>query len=284
MTAPILDAQGLNYAYPGGVAALRGMNLSVQRGRRLALLGSNGCGKTTLLLHLNGTLRPGAGQVLIDGQPAGYDRASLAAWRGRVGLVLQEPDDQLFSATVYQDVSFGPLNQGLSEPDARERVREALAALDIAELAERATHLLSFGQKKRVAIAGVLAMQPQVLILDEPTAGLDAPGVTQLKAALERLQARGTTLVFSTHDVDLAYAWADDVAILGEGRLLRQGGTVATLADADLLAAAQLNTPTILTLAAALREPGRPWPGGQPPRTAEDLVACLGERHDPGRF
>lgn len=280
MTTPILDAQGLTYAYPGGVSALRGMSLTVRRGRRLALLGSNGCGKTTLLLHLNGTLRPGRGQVLIDGQPAGYDRVGLAAWRGRVGLVLQEPDDQLFSATVYQDCSFGPLNQGLRESVARERVREALAALDIAELAERPTHLLSFGQKKRVAIAGVLAMRPRVLILDEPTAGLDAPGVAQLKAALERLQEDGTTLVFSTHDVDLAYAWAHDVAILSEGTLLRQGETVATLADAPLLAAARLNTPTILTLANALRGPGRPWPGGQPPRTAEDLVAYLGGRRD----
>ncbi|WP_295454281.1 ATP-binding cassette domain-containing protein [uncultured Thiodictyon sp.] len=275
MSTPILDAQGLTYAYPGGVTALRGMTLTVRRGRRLALLGSNGCGKTTLLLHLNGTLKPGRGQVLIDGQPAGYDRAALAAWRGRVGLVLQEPDDQLFSATVYQDVSFGPLNQGLSEPAARERVLEALAALDIAELAGRPTQLLSFGQKKRAAIAGVLAMHPQVLILDEPTAGLDARGVTQLKAALERLQERGATLVFSTHDVDLAYAWADDVAILGDGTLLRQGETVATLADAKLLTAARLNTPTILTLTNALREPGAPWPGGQLPRTAEDLGAYL---------
>ena len=139
---------------------------------------------------------------------------------------------------------------------------------------------MSFGQNKRAALAGVLAMHPQVLILDEPTAGLDAPGVTQLKAALERLQERGPTLVFSTHDVDLAYAWADDVAILGEGRLLRQGETVATLADAELLAAAQLNTPTIMTLAAALREPDNPWPGGLPPRTAEDLVAYWGRRRD----
>ncbi len=276
MSQPILEARGLTYDYPGGTTALRGLDLCVHRGRRLALLGANGCGKTTLLLHLNGTLKPRRGQVSLDGRPAGYDRRALAAWRGRVGLVLQEPDDQLFSATVYQDVSFGPLNQGLPEPAVRERVSSALDALGIAHLAERPCHLLSFGQKKRAAIAGVLAMGPEVLILDEPTAGLDGAGVAQLHAALDALQMQGTTQVFSTHDVDMAYAWADEVAILGEGTLLHQGETVETLADPVLLAAVGLRTPTVLTLARALRPPGEPWPGGRTPRTAEELMAGLG--------
>ena len=152
---------------------MSGLDLEVPRGRKLALLRANGCGKTTLLLHLNGTLKPSRGQVLLDGAVAGYGRQALNAWRNRVGLVLQDPDDQLFSATVEHDVSFGPLNQGLPEGQVRMRVAASLTALRIAGLAERPTHALSFGQKKRVAIAGVLAMRPEVLILDEPTAGLD---------------------------------------------------------------------------------------------------------------
>lgn len=275
MSPPILEARGLTFDYPGGPTALRGLDLCVHRGRRLALLGANGCGKTTLLLHLNGTLRPRRGQVSIDGRPAAYDRLALARWRGRVGLVLQEPDDQLFSATVYQDVSFGPLNQGLSEPAARERVHAALATLDIERLAERPCHLLSFGQKKRVAIAGLLAMGPEVLILDEPTAGLDGMGVAQLQAALDALQAQGTTLVLSTHDVDAAYAWADEVAILGDGILLCQGETTEILGNRGLLASAGLRMPTVLALASALRPLRGRWPGGRPPRTVEELVAGL---------
>lgn len=269
MSPPILEAAGLRYDYPGGAAALRGLDLRIERGQRLALLGANGCGKTTLLLHLNGTLKPHAGELRLDGRTAVYDRRGLTAWRGRVGLVLQEPDDQLFSATVYQDVSFGPLNQGLSESAVRARVDAALAALGIAHLAPRPTHLLSFGQKKRAAIAGVLAMGPEVLILDEPDAGLDGQGVMQLRAALDALHARGTTLVFATHDVDLAYAWADRVAILQDGRLLRAGDPAATLSDAGLLEAAGLRMPLVLQLAHGLCR------AGEVPRTAEALIAAL---------
>jgi cobalt/nickel transport system ATP-binding protein len=272
MNPVILAARGLEYSYPGAIAALRGLDLEVARGRKLALLGANGCGKTTLLLHLNGTLKPSRGQVLLDGAVCGYSRQALNAWRNRIGLVLQEPDDQLFSATVFQDVSFGPLNQGLPEAMVRERVSASLTTLRIAHLAERPTHALSFGQKKRVVIAGVLAMQPEVLILDEPTAGLDPRGVAHLLAALEQLRVAGTTLVLSTHDVDLAYGWADDVAILGQGRVLFQAEAVATLADPERLHAAHLRTPTLLALAVALGVGGGP---AHPPRTQAALIARL---------
>ncbi|SDW23929.1 energy-coupling factor ABC transporter ATP-binding protein [Thiocapsa roseopersicina] len=277
MSAPILEAEDLRYDYPGGAAALQGLDLRVERGRRLALLGANGCGKTTLLLHLNGTLRPRAGALRLDGRPASYDRRALADWRGRVGLVLQEPDDQLFSATVYQDVSFGPLNQGLSASRAHVRVMEALSAMDISHLAERPTHLLSFGQKKRAAIAGVLAMGPELLILDEPDAGLDGQGIVQLRRALDALQVQGATLVFATHDVDLAYAWADEVAILVDGRLLRQGDPAEILGDPELLAAAGLAMPVLLRLAGALCRT-QSWPEGRAPRTAEALIVLLSDQ------
>lgn len=277
MSTPILEAEGLRYDYPGGAAALQGLDLRVERGRRLALLGANGCGKTTLLLHLNGTLRPRAGVLGLDGRPAAHDRRALADWRGRVGLVLQEPDDQLFSGTVYQDVSFGPLNQGLSAAQAHVRVMDALSAMDISHLAERPTHLLSFGQKERAAVAGVLALGPELLILDEPDAGLDGQGIVQLRRALDALQPQGATLVFATHDVDLAYAWADEVAILVDGRLLRQGDPAEILGDPELLAAAGLAMPVLLRLAGALCRT-QLWPEGRAPRTAETLIALLSDQ------
>ena len=252
MTVPLLTLRGLDYAYPGGRIALRDLNLTIPQGRKLALLGANGSGKTTLLLHLNGTLRPTCGEIQLAGQPVGYDRRSLIQWRRRVGLVLQDAEDQLFAATVGQDMSFGPLNLGLSATEARERVNEALAALRIAELVDRATHTLSFGQKKRVAIAGILAMRPEILVLDEPTAGLDPHGVTHLLGALQQLHDAGATLVFSTHDAELAYAWADEVGVFHDGAVLRQGAAAAVLADRDLLRQARLRPPLLLEVTEAL--------------------------------
>ncbi len=275
MSGPLLSLQRLEYRYPDQLLALRGLDLTIERGRKLALLGSNGSGKTTLLLHLNGTLRPTHGTVLLDGQPVRYDRQGLNQWRRRVGLVLQEPDDQLFAATVEQDVSFGPLNLGLSEAEARFRVHEALEALRITSLATRATHTLSFGQKKRVAIAGVLAMRPELLVLDEPTAGLDSHGVTHLLGALQGLHQAGTTLVFSTHDTELAYSWADRVAVLNEGQLSDQGETTAVLDNRALLARAHLKPPLLLELAQAL---GAGRNGVPLPRTRATLLTLLRER------
>jgi cobalt/nickel transport system ATP-binding protein len=270
----ILEAEALSYAFPGGIAALSDLNLTIARGRRLAILGPNGAGKTTLLLHLNGTLRPNSGQVLLDGKPAGYSLASLTAWRRRVGLVLQDPDDQLFAASVFEDVSFGPLNLGLSEPQARERVNEALGALRIADLADRATHMLSGGQKKRVAIAGAVAMRPDVLLLDEPTAGLDQDACTHLLAVLGELSAGGTTLVFTTHDVDLAYTLADDVALFSGGGVIAHGSTESVLADAKALAAAHLRPPLLLELGLKARAFG--WLAGDPlPRVPQDMLDLM---------
>ena len=276
MSASLLAIRGLEYRYSDQILALRDLNLNIERGRKLALLGSNGSGKTTLLLHLNGTFRPTGGTILLDDQPVGYAHRALNDWRRRVGLVLQEPDDQLFAATVAQDVSFGPLNLGLSEAETRTRVQEALEALRITALTERATHTLSFGQKKRVAIAGILAMRPELLVLDEPTAGLDAHGVVHLLDALQRLHETGTTLVFSTHDTELAYAWADQVAVLHEGTVLGQGETTAMLEDRELLAQARLKPPLLLELAQALETH---WGDREPlPRSREALLALLKER------
>lgn len=276
MAAVILEARGLRFTYPGGVPALDGLDLSVEQGRRLAILGPNGAGKTTLLLHLNGTLKPSAGQVLLAGVAAGHGRAELAAWRRRVGLVLQEPDDQLFAGTVAEDVSFGPLNLGLGKDEVRTRVAEALEAMRIADLADRPPHMLSFGQKKRAAIAGALAMHPEVLLLDEPTAGLDQFGAVHLLAALDKRHAAGTTLAFTTHDVDLAWSWADSVALFVGGRVIAQGPAETVLAQADILAQARLKPPLLLELGLAARRSGRLAPDAPLPRSRAEALALMG--------
>ena len=245
-----LSASAVQVSY-GQRAVLRGADLEIPRARQLALLGANGSGKTTLLRTLAGSLKPNGGEVLVDGVALRFDRAGLRAHRQVVQLVAQNPDDQLFAADVFRDVSFGPLNLGLAEHEVRERVAEALAVLSIEDLAERPIHELSYGQRKRVAIAGALAMQPCVMLLDEPTAGLDPQGVDEMVGALESLLRAHTTVVISTHDVEFALGWADSVAVLVDGRV-RHGAPNALLSDAGLVAAARLRQPLVLQAAALL--------------------------------
>ncbi len=262
----ILGAADLTAGFRGQPPVLEGANLTIRRGVRMALLGPNGSGKTTLLRSLAGALPPIRGTVRAEGRALGHDRASLRAHRRLVQLVLQDPDDQLFSADVTQDVSFGPLNLGLAEADARSRVEEALALLGVTHLAERPTHQLSYGERKRVAIAGAVAMRPAVLLLDEPTAGLDPAGVAELTATLAGLD---TTVVLATHDVDLALAWADEVAVVG-GRRVRQGDP-SLLGDEELLSVARLRRPWQLELLHRLGLPVDPLP-----RTVDDVARVIG--------
>ena len=232
-------------------------------------------GKTTLLLHLNGTLRPASGQVFLEGEAVSYSRAGLSAWRRRVGLVLQDAEDQLFAASVAEDVSFGPLNLGLGEEEARLRVEETLAAFNIAGLAERPPHMLSFGQKKRVAIAGAVAMQPHVLLMDEPTAGLDNHSTISLLATLKKLEAAGTTLVFATHDVDLAYSFAHEVALFDGGKVLAQArrpGFFATVLSSNK---SRLRLPLILALGLKARACGLLGKDAPLPRGRRDLELLM---------
>ena len=266
--SPLLEACALSHVYPDGSVGLDGCSLTIRSGSRNALLGSNGSGKTSLLQHFNALLRPTAGGVRFAGQPVDYSRGGLNALRRRVGLVFQNPDRQLFSASVIEDVSFGPLNLGLDEATVRRRVDDALAAVGLRELADKPVHHLSFGQKKRVCIAGVLAMQPDVLLLDEPMAGLDATMQVELQALLDTLAGRGITIVLSTHDVDFAYRWADDVHLLAAGRCL------ASFAAADLpqhvlsLRAAGQPLPAVVELHRALAAHGL---AGEVPRSLDAL-------------
>ncbi|GHH92055.1 energy-coupling factor ABC transporter ATP-binding protein [Streptomyces capillispiralis] len=275
MSESVLVAlRGASFAYEDGPAVLSGLDFEVREGRALALLGRNGSGKTTLMRLLSGGLRPSGGELTVEGRAVRYDRRGLTALRTTVQLVVQDPDDQLFAASVGQDVSFGPLNLGLPDAEVRARVAESLAALDITALADRPTHLLSYGQRKRTAIAGAVAMRPRVLILDEPTAGLDPDGQERLLTTLDGLRADGTTVVMATHDVDLALRWADDAALLTPSGV-HTGPATETLARTDLLAAAGLRLPWGVAAARLLRAYGLLTDTGAGPRTAEELVAAL---------
>lgn len=196
-----------------------------------------------------------AGTVAVDGRRLAHTRRGLRAHRREVQLVLQDPDDQLFSASVAQDVSFAPLDLGLPEDAVRERVAEALDLLGVAHLAGRPAHQLSHGERRRVAVAGAVAMRPCVLLLDEPTAGLDPSAVAEVLAALERLRASGSTVVMSTRDVDLALRWADHVAVVVD-RAVVQGAPAEVLADDGLIARAPLDRPGALTVGARPRALG----------------------------
>jgi cobalt/nickel transport system ATP-binding protein len=270
VTPPVLEARGLHFAYEPGRPVLTGADLALHAGRRTAVLGPNGGGKTTLFRLLAGALAPDAGEVLLDGTPVRRTRSGRTALRTQVQLVLQDPDDQLFAATVAQDVSFGPVNLGLDEATVRSRVDAALVALDLIAVAARPPHLLSFGQKKRVAIAGAVAMAPRLLVLDEPTAGLDPAGVEALLVTLAALEDGGTTPVLSTHDVDLAHRWAADVAVVVDGQV-RTGPADAVLGDPELLRTARLGpawAPAVHRLLRAAGSDGRP-------RSAAELHALL---------
>ncbi len=214
---PVLELKDVGFRYPDGSVGLDRCSISIPRGTRFALLGANGAGKTTLFLHLNAILRPLSGTVQFGGAPLDYSRHGLQSLRSRIGLVFQNPDSQLFSASVREDVSFGPLNLGLDNETVRSRVEEALQAVGMTACADKPVHNLSYGQKKRVCIAGVLAMRPEVLILDEPMAGLDVAMQAELINILDQLHAEGMTIIIATHDMDFAYQWADSITVMVSG-------------------------------------------------------------------
>ena len=273
----IIEARGLRYSYPCGKNALTGLDLRVERHRKLAVLGANGSGKTTLFLCLIGILRPQSGELALQGRPVSYGRRDLFEWRRRVGMVFQEPDDQVVAGTVLQDIAFGPLNLGLSHQEARARAEEVLESLAIAHFRDRPTHELSHGERKLVAIAGVLAMRPEVVILDEPTAGIDPEGVRQVHRVLETIHERGATLVISTHDMDMAYEWADEAVILAGGRTCRQGPVSDLFADENALKEARLRPPWLLEMARCLKAKGVLSRDGEPVRSRRQLLEMLAQ-------
>jgi cobalt transport protein ATP-binding subunit len=228
----------LHFTYPDGTEALRGIDLEVTPGEKVAIVGPNGAGKSTLLLHLNGILGGGHGEVEVDGTIVSAE--SVRRIRSAVGLVFQDPDDQLFSPTIGEDVAFGPLSLGLSRDEVHHRVESALAAVGMSGSERRVPHHLSLGQRKRVSLATVLAMDPAVLVFDEPTAGLDPRGRRDVMGVL---RARTETLIVSSHDLAMVADVLPRMVILDDGRIVADGHTETLMADATLLEAHGLEQP-----------------------------------------
>jgi cobalt/nickel transport system ATP-binding protein len=238
MSVPVVAVSGLRFAYPDGRLALDGVDLHVHPGERVALLGPNGAGKTTLILHLNGILLPQQGTVHVAGIPV--TRENFAEVRRRVGIVFQDPDDQVFMPTVYEDVAFGPANLGLRGADLEARAQAALAAVGMEGLRDRVPHHLSFGERRLVAIATVLAMEPEILVLDEPSANLDPAGRRELAEVLRRL---GLTMLMVTHDLPYALLLCDRAVVMNRGSIAADGPIQEILSNAALMAANRLELP-----------------------------------------
>lgn len=252
----MLEVKNIKYSYNKDYQALKGVSLKVEEGEMVALLGKNGAGKSTLFLHLNGIYEPDEGQVFIDGEELKYDKKSLLKFRQKVGIVFQNPDDQIFAPTVEEDVAFGPLNLDLPMEEVQKRVTESLARVGMSGFEKKAPHHLSGGQKKRVAIAGILAMKPKIMVLDEPTAGLDPQGVTDLSILLKELNDEGITIIISTHEVNLVPTYAKRVFVLVDGLLIAEGSPKEIFAQPEILEKANLEVPIVTELFQELEKEG----------------------------
>ncbi|ODA43093.1 ATP-binding cassette domain-containing protein [Desulfosporosinus sp. BG] len=275
MSELILEAVDLEYSYPDGTKALRNVNLQVHKGEKLAILGSNGAGKSTLFMQFNGIFRPNSGTIKYQGEDISYKNKALIELRKQVGIVFQDPDSQLFSASVWQDISFGPLNLGLPEEVVIERAKQALIDTETMDLEDKPTHLLSYGQKKRVSIAGVLAMEPDVIIFDEPTAGLDPRHSQEFMLLLEKLSLEGKTIILSTHDVDLAYSWSDKMAIMFGGEIIAHGDPGELFRRTEIVKQADLTLPWLIELHSELVQKGWLPPSTPLPKTRKDLFRSI---------
>ena len=233
-----LSVRGLAFAYPDGHQALFGVDLDLVRGERVALLGPNGAGKTTLVLHLNGILTPGAGTIEVAGRPVAKEH--IGEIRRRVGIVFQDPDDQLFMPTVGRDVAFGPANLGSRGQELDLRVKQALAAVGMEDHADRPPHHLSFGQRRRVAVATVLAMEPEILVLDEPSSNLDPASRRELADIIRSLDL---TVLMVTHDLPYALELCPRALVMNEGTIVADGPTADILGDDELMRANRLELP-----------------------------------------
>lgn len=242
----IMETKQLCFNYPDGTPALKDLSIQIQKGKTTGILGGNGAGKSTLFLNLNGILNPTSGQVYHKNLPISYSSKSLNQLRRSVGIVFQDPDTQLFSASVYQDVSFGVVNLGIPESEAHLRTENALKRTGTYELRQKPTHSLSYGQKKRVALAGIIAMEPEVLILDEPTAGLDPQGVSEIMQLIRELQQDlGIAIIIATHDMDLVPMYCDYIYLLNQGEIVGCGSPDEIFNQPSLLRQIHLRLPRI---------------------------------------
>ncbi|MDP3563277.1 MAG: ATP-binding cassette domain-containing protein [Methanoregula sp.] len=274
MSSIILEARDIHYRYPRGMEAICGISFHIRRKEKIALVGPNGAGKSTLLTMFNGMIRPDSGLMLFDNEPIVYDTSSLRMLRKRVGFVLQNPDRQIIAPTVYQDVAFGPTNLGYPENEVKGAVSQALRHVGLEGFERRPPHQLSGGEKKRVAIAGVLAMDPDVLVFDEPTSGLDPSGSEDIMELLDELNHDGKTIIISTHDVELAYPWADRAILMLGGKIIHEDIPEVAFGNPESVRRAHLSLPTLLELHMELQKRGF-LIQGKKPRTVLDMMHCI---------
>jgi len=253
---PIISVRDLRYSYGGATEILKGISADIWAGERIAVIGTNGAGKSTFFLNLNGVLQAEAGDIYFHGEKITYSKTDLIKLRQGIGIVFQDADNQIIATTVRGEVSFGPMNLKLPKDEVVARVDKALTYMNLLDFKDRAPHYLSGGEKKRVTIADIIAMYPEVIIFDEPTAALDPVNVSALEGVLEKLSKEGKTLIISTHDLDFAYRWAERVIVFGRGEIIFDGKPEEVFQQDAILQRANLTRPIMVDIRNILIEKG----------------------------
>lgn len=275
MSEYIIQTKQLQYIYDDGTIALKGVDLKIKKGKKIAFLGANGSGKSTFFLCLNGILKPQKGTVYYEDNPISYKRKGLLDLRSKVQIVFQDPDDQLFCANVEQEISFGILNLGVEEDQVRTEVNTVMEHLEILPYKDKPTHALSGGQKKQVSVADILVMHPEVIILDEPCSALDPKHTDMVNHYIDELSTRGMTVLISTHDMDYAYAWADEIVIFHEGDILIQGSPQEVFENEQIIKQANLIQPYVLQLYECLCRKGVILKKFKAPKDLKTLITYI---------
>ncbi len=271
-TEEILRTERLTYEYQPGSPALRELSISISQGEKIAVMGSNGAGKSTFFLNLNGVLLPTEGTIFYRGKRIG--KKDMNDLRKHVGFVFQDADNQIIASSVQAEVAFGPVNLKLPKGEIEKRVTRALEYMDLLEYRERPPHYLSGGEKKRVSIADIIAMKPEVILFDEPTAALDPLSGDMLEEVLDKLSGEGKTLLISTHDVDFAYRWAQRILVFDKGGLIADSNTLEVFRQEEVLKRAHLKKPQMLTVYETLLRKNLIRPDSYP-RQAKELAETL---------
>lgn len=252
----ILKAENVYFSYDDHSLSLNGLSLEIHRGRKIAFMGANGSGKSTFFLCCNGINRPSSGTIYFHGKPLDYSRKGLLDLRQKIGIIFQDPDNQLFCASVYQEISFGLLNLGFSMEKAKEIVDEIVCEMEITPYKNKPTHSLSGGQKKQVSIADILVMKPEIIIMDEPASALDPKHTRLVNQEVDKMTQQGITVMMATHDINYAFDWADEIILLKEGKVLAQGTPMEIFSKESLLQETNLEQPAALKLFQTLCKKG----------------------------
>ena len=269
----ILQVRDLQYAYSDEKMALKGVDLDIRQGERIAVMGSNGAGKSTFFLNINGVLQSEHGEIFYRGKK--MTKKTMNDLRKNVGIVFQDADSQIIASTVQSEVSFGPMNLKLSRNDVRDRVDEALSYMNLTDFRHRPPHYLSGGEKKRVSIADIIAMHPEIIIFDEPTAALDPVNADMLEEVLEKMAQEGKTIMISTHDVDFAYRWAERVVVFCDGKIIADDAPLAVFSNETVIRQANLKRPMMLDIFETMREKGLVKDDRSYPKNVEEFKYCI---------